>query len=358
MTGRSTGPEAETPDSRRRVAIALLIPVVMLLVATAYRVIQRPKLDFDEHIFLSVGRHIVDTGLPIDSYAFPDAPYLFFDHTPLYVYVVALFTAAGGPTVVLIRALSLVFGILTVAVVFLIGRQTRGLVSGLVGSLLVATNPFFITYSWFIRMEVPLTFFLVLAVYLLLNERLLLAGLAIAVAVMLKEIALAFWLVAIVYVLARRGVRAAIIVGSPAPLALVVWLAYAASLDLDQLLSTLNRWGRSSVGNEVTNRKFRIGPVVWAGRILTVVVGPVLIFATGACAALAATRRDTIPRITIVPVAYLAVALIASFLMSLKEPRFLIAVGPMMALSISLIVDWDGVWTDLRARRREQQRAT
>lgn len=351
MTGHSSTSETKTPESRRRVVIALLIPLVTLLVATAYRVVQRPKLDFDEHIFLNVGRHILDTGLPIDSYAFPDAPYLFFDHTPLYVYLVALLTAAGGPTVVLIRASSLVFALLTVALVFLIARQVRGLGSALVGSVLVATNPFFITYAWFIRMEVPLCFFLVLAVYLLLNERFLLAGLAIAVAVMLKEIALAFWVVAIVYVLARRGARAAVTVGLPASLALVVWLAYAASIDLDRLLSTLNRWGRSSVGNEVTNRRFRIGYVVWAGRILTQVVGPGLIFAAGVCAALATTRRGPIPPLTAIPVAYVAVAVVASFLMSLKEPRFLIAVVPMMALSVALIVDWGGAWTDARSHR-------
>ena len=52
----------------------------------AVRIASRPKLDFDEHIFLDVGRHLVDTGLPLRAYAEPGGPVLFFDHTPLYVY--------------------------------------------------------------------------------------------------------------------------------------------------------------------------------------------------------------------------------------------------------------------------------
>ena len=89
--------------------------------------------------------------------------------------------------------------------VFLIGLELRGVEAALVGSLLVAVNPFFVTYSWFVRMEVPMCCFMVLAIYLLVHERLFLAALAIATAVMLKEIALAFWLVAVLYVLVRRG---------------------------------------------------------------------------------------------------------------------------------------------------------
>ena len=78
------------PWSRRRAAIAALIPVVTFLGFAAIRVVSQPKLNFDEHIFLDVGRHIIDTGLPLRAYAQPGEPRLFFDHTPLYVYFVAL----------------------------------------------------------------------------------------------------------------------------------------------------------------------------------------------------------------------------------------------------------------------------
>ena len=130
----------------------------------AVRIASRPKLNFDEHIFLDVGRHLVDTGLPLRAYAEPGRPTLFFDHTPLYVYFVALVTALGGPTGThppvdhaRLRAADRPARLPSSASSFVASR------SALVGSMLVAVNPFFVTYSWFVRMEVPMCFFLVLA---------------------------------------------------------------------------------------------------------------------------------------------------------------------------------------------------
>jgi 4-amino-4-deoxy-L-arabinose transferase-like glycosyltransferase len=331
---------------RRDVLIAAAIPVVILMIGVAIRIAMRPTRDVDELMFLSVGRHLLDSGLPIESSYGPAR--LFFDHTPLYVYLVALLEAVGGPTTLIARGASLVFGVLTVLLVFRIGLEVHGLGSAFVGAALVAANPFFITYSWFIRMEVPLCLFLVLAVYLLIHERFLLAGLSITVAVMLKEIALAFWLVAVVFVLARRGWRPALSVAFSAPIAIAAWLAYAASIDLAQLLVTLERWGRSSVGTEADNRRFMVPPLVWLNRLLAQVVGTGLTFAAGAAVAVAALRRMPIPAIVVVTTAYCAVAIGSSFLISLKEVRFLIAVVPMLALSIALAVDWGETWTRLR----------
>ena len=59
------------PVDRRRAAIAALIPLVTFLGFAAIRVASQPKLNFDEHIFLDVGRHILDTGLPLRAYAQP-----------------------------------------------------------------------------------------------------------------------------------------------------------------------------------------------------------------------------------------------------------------------------------------------
>ena len=333
------------PDGRR-VVLAALVPVVAFLALAAARVVRQPKLNFDENIFLDVGRHILDTGLPIRTYASP--PNLFFDHTPLYPYFVALLTAVGGPTVLIIRSTTLVFGLLTVILVFVIGLELRGVGSALVGSMLLALNPFFATYSWFVRMEVPLCFFLVLALYLMVKERLLLAGLAIATGVMLKEIALAFWLVAVVYVFARRGARAAAAVALPTPIVLFAWLAYAANIGLERLLSTMRRWFFSAAGTDSRDPRLHVGPLRWATSIFTDVIGPMLIFASGAAAALAATWRRPFPPIALVPIAYVGVAIVASFIIRLKEPRFLIAVVPMLALSIALLVDWDDVWARIR----------
>ncbi|MEP6638450.1 MAG: glycosyltransferase family 39 protein [Chloroflexota bacterium] len=334
--------------SRTRSAILVLIPVVVFLGLTALRIIRRPELNLDEHIFLDVGRQIVDTGLPTRTYG-EVTPKLFFDHTPLYVYFVAWLTAIGGPTALIARSVSLVFGVLTVLLVFRIGLDVHGPGSGFVGALMLAANPFFADFSWFVRMEVPLSFFLVLALFLLQRQRLLLAGLAIATAVMLKEIALAFWLVAVAYVLIRRGARAAAIIGLPAPIVFVAWLAYADLIGQHQLLATMRRWLGSSDGSSTSvDKRLHIGPRTWAVTVINSIIGPVLIFGSGATAALVPTLRPRIPAIVAVPIAYVVVAIVASFVIRLKEPRFLIAVIPMVALVIALLVDWDLVWARIR----------
>jgi 4-amino-4-deoxy-L-arabinose transferase-like glycosyltransferase len=351
---RGDDPPAARPTTRARVVLALLVPVVLFLGNVAIRIVRQPKLNFDEHIFLDVGRHIVDTGLPLRAYGVVGSPTLFFDHTPLYPYLVALVTALGGPTDVILRSITLVFGLLTVVLVFWIGLEVRGLASALVGSVLLAVNPFFVTFSWFVRMEVPLCFFLVLALYLLIHERLLLAGLAVAIAVMLKEIAFAFWLVAVLYVLIRRGGRAAAIVAIPTVIVFVAWLAYAADIGLARLLATMDRWFGSAAGSSIKDRRLHVGLRTWVNMIWQQIIGPVMLFATGATAALLAVERKPVPRIVVVPIAYVVVAVAASFVIRLKEPRFLIAIVPMIALSIGLLIDWDDIWVQIRRGGRSR----
>ena len=339
------------PVDPKRAAIAALIPVVTFLGFAAIRIVSHPRLNFDERIFLDVGRHIIDTGLPLRAYAQPGAPRLFFDHTPLYVYFVALVTTVGGPTAEILRSITLLFGLSTVLLVFRIGLEVRGLGAALVGSMLVAANPFFVLFSWFVRMEVPLCFFLVLAVFLMIHERLFLAGLAIAVAVMLKEIALAFWLVAAAYILVRRGLRAATIIALPTPVAFGAWLLYANEIGHDRLLATMGRWFGSAAGVKTRDPRIHVGLRTWVSEIIGQVLEPVMIFAMGATAAFVATGRRRFPPIAIVPIAYVVVAVASSFVIRLKEPRYLIAIVPMIALSIALLVDWDEVWATMRRSR-------
>ena len=348
---RSDDAPVAKPVEPRRAAIAALIPVVTFLGFAALRVVSQPKLNFDEHIFLDVGRHIIDTGLPLRAYAQPGEPRLFFDHTPLYPYFVALVTAVGGPTAFIIRSTTLLFGLLTILLVFRIGLELRGLGSALVGSMLLAVSPFFVLFSWFVRMEVPMCFFLVLALYLMIHERLFLAGLAIATAVMLKEIALAFWLVAGAYVLVRRGVRAAVILALPSVVAFGAWLVYANEIGHARLLATMGRWLGSATGEKTRDPRIHVGLRTWVNDIIGVVIGPVLFFAAGATAAFLATWRQRVPPIVLVPIAYVIVAVASSFVIRLKEPRYLIAIVPMIAIAIALLVDWDEVWAAVRRAR-------
>jgi 4-amino-4-deoxy-L-arabinose transferase-like glycosyltransferase len=323
--------------------------LVYLVLAAVLRAIRDPPPDFDERIFLDVGRHILDAGLPLRTVASPE-PTLFFDHTPLYVYVVAALTALGGPTLELIRASTLVAGVITVLLVFRMCLDVRGVGSGFVAAMLLATSPFFARYSWYVRMEVPLCLCLVLGLYLLNHRRALLSGLAIAIAVMFKEIALAFWVVAAAYALVRYGWRFALLVGTPTVVAFAGWVAYAMSIGSGQFIATMDRWLFSAGGADIHDPRLRVGLIAWTKAIVLQIVGPILIFASGATAALALTWRRRIPPIVAVPIAYMVIAVAASYVIRLKEPRFLIAVIPMLALTIGLMVDWDDVWAAIRGR--------
>ena len=61
-------------------------------------------------------------------------------------------------------------------------------------------------------------------------------------------------------------------------------------------------------------------------------------------------RRATIPPIAIVPIAYVVLAIASSYVIKLKEPRYLIAVVPMAALIVALIVDWTRLAEQMRGR--------
>jgi len=67
---------------------------------------------------------------------------------------------------------------------------------------------------------------------------------------------------------------------------------------------------------------------------------------------IALLRRSAIPAIAAVPIGYVVVAVVSSYVIRLKEPRYLIAIVPMTALIVALIVDWDGLVADLLGRIR------
>lgn len=327
--------------------LGLGVPLIVYLGLVAFQLRDHPREVFDEYIFMDVGRQIATTGLPIRTFEVPK-PEFFFDHTPLYVYWVALITKLGGPTFELVRITTLISGIATVVGVYVLARIERSPESGVVAALVLATNPFFATYSWFVRMEVPLCCCLVLATIALSRRRALLTGVLIAIAVLLKEIALAFWLVAAVYALARLGWKAALAVAIPSVVAFFGWFAYAASLSGLRLDETLIRWYTSAAGGD-TDPRLKVRLSAWARTIVTSIVGWITLVWVAAAAPLAILDRRRIPLITVVPVAYVLVAVASSFVIKLKEPRYLIAIIPMIALTVGLSVDWGAIWARIRA---------
>jgi hypothetical protein len=113
----------------------------------------------------------------------------------------------------------------------------------------------------------------------------------------------------------------------------------------------LDRWFGSAAGVKTGDPRIHIGLRTWVNDIIGVVIGPVLFFAAGATAAFLATWRRRVPPIVVVPIAYVVLAVALSFVIRLKEPRYLIGIVPMIALSIALLIDWDDVWAVMRRPR-------
>jgi 4-amino-4-deoxy-L-arabinose transferase-like glycosyltransferase len=282
---------------------------------------------------------------------------MFFDHTPGWVYYIGALDLLGGDTLLLARLTAFIAGAATVAVVALVAIEVRGAVSGLVAGVGLAVNPFFEVLSWFARMEVPLAFFLALATLGIVrweagHRRWIgVAALSVAAAVMLKEIAFGFWLAAVSYLLLRRRWQAAIIVAIPALVLFGAWMAYALALDPGQLALTLDRWADPAAWDP-TDPRGHIGPASWAVTIGSRILGwPMLALLGLAVVVWALTGRRASP-VTLLVLGYAALAVVSSFFIGLKEPRFLIAAIPMTALAIGLLVDWGRWLSRLRDRDR------
>ena len=337
--------EAEPPTVSRLPLLSAIVPVGLFLVlASRYA---RSAPDFDESIFVDVASSIAATGLPIRTFALPE-PAMFFDHTPVWVYYMGVLDLVGADTLLLARFTALIAGAASVVLVYLIGLEVRGILSGLVAGVVLAVNPFFEVLSWFARMEVPLAFFLVLATLGIVRWEaghrgwIWVAGLSIAAAVMLKEIAFGFWLAAVIYLLLRQRWQAAIVVAVPALALFGAWMFYALALDPAQLALILDRWVDPAAWDP-TDPRGHIGPGSWALTVASRILWWPTIALLGLALVLWAIKGRPAPSVVLLVLGYAALAVVSSFFIGLKEPRFLIAAIPMSALGIGLLVDW-GRW--------------
>ncbi len=79
-------------------------------------------------------------------------------HPPLYYWLLSLWTRLFGTSEVAVRSLSVVLGVATVWLVYLLGRRLFGQVAGLVAAFLLAISPLHVFYSQEARMYALLAF--------------------------------------------------------------------------------------------------------------------------------------------------------------------------------------------------------
>jgi mannosyltransferase len=90
-------------------------------------------------------------------------------HPPFYYYLLHFWVLAFGSTEFSLRFLSAIFGVLTVPLMWAVGKRLLGENGGLLAAALVTVSPLFLWYSQEARMYTLVTFLCLLSTYLLLR---------------------------------------------------------------------------------------------------------------------------------------------------------------------------------------------
>jgi 4-amino-4-deoxy-L-arabinose transferase-like glycosyltransferase len=330
--------------------------------------------EYDEAIFLDVARNIQRVGLPLRSLGTQGI--FFFDHTSLYVYLLSLYARASDAGVFVARLVTLFAALGCVGLTFLIGRElsmpapgrapgrlaprTAAAWSGLLAALLLAVNPFFVTYAFFIRMEVFMLGAMLMGLYLLMRgqhsgrERTLLAaGAALAIAALFKEFALLLTACSVVYVLWTTPgwhvkLRRALLLAAPTLLAMAVWAFFCWRLSPGAFEAVMQRWFDAAVTGVADSRALTTA-WSWLREITLDLVGPLPMIGLLALVVWQAgvRRRWPTPE-RLLLWAYGAAAIGVSFGIRLKEVRHLIGVIPVVALLIGSGINWEAALAHTR----------
>ncbi len=315
---------------------------------------------YDESIYLDVARSIGRTGLPIRSVG---EGKLLLDQTPLYPYFLGALNLIFNENILWLRLATVAFGAGSVLLAFFIGQKTNSAISGVVAGLLLALNPFFGVYSFFIRMEIFFCFFLLLAIYLLIQKEtegkrnsLIGASLAIMTAVLFKIVAVAFWGAVLLYLFLsadnwRQRVRETLWIGVPTTIGIALWLLFSL-LEPGQLEARLERWSSAISGTgTVVDPRMNVALWPWLKTIGGSVLGweTFALFVVALAAYVFARKKRS--GIVILLLLYITMTTLLSLAMQLKESRHVIGLIPATAVAIGLMIDWAGLWGWLQQRR-------
>jgi mannosyltransferase len=90
-------------------------------------------------------------------------------HPPLYYLVLHYWVALNGDTALQARMLSVIFGVVTIPIIYLIGKRMSGAIMGLAAAVFLAFSPFNIYFAQETRMYTFLTFNAAVAIYALVR---------------------------------------------------------------------------------------------------------------------------------------------------------------------------------------------
>lgn len=195
------------------------------------------SLTYDEVFYLEEGRRIVS----IQEFRDPYNP-------PLASLLTAIPSVFGWTTPTAARLVTIALGVLLILAVYQVGAKALGGTGGLVAAILIAFDPSLLAHSHYITGDVPLTFFIFLAViawqkFLIRPDRMrfILVGLSVGYALATKMTAVPYVGIAFLAIVwwsrSRRGwqwyiARGSGFVGSVIIALVFVWAAYFFTFDV------------------------------------------------------------------------------------------------------------------------------
>ncbi|KAA3657305.1 MAG: phospholipid carrier-dependent glycosyltransferase [Chloroflexi bacterium] len=252
----------------------LLIISIVLIAGTVYASEQR-IWGYDEEGNYAAAELVATEGASALFQNYGEMGWLGKQHPPLSPILYGFTLRIFGVGLFQARLLTLFFMIGTGMLTYLIGRELYSRQTGLIAVFILFSFPLFFRLGTVAMVEVPLTFFFSLAIYLTLrlmrsmDGRLVVAlGLAVG-AGMLTKYTMVFVLPIIAYLVMtkcsfKQAVKLFAVLGVTAVTGLTIWLLFAKQTDFlvmqletiwsYALLVTTNEYGRMVLFETVTNR--------------------------------------------------------------------------------------------------------
>lgn len=140
--------------------------ILLLLVLSPlffYKLGQSSVTSFDEAWYGSIARQIVKTGDLVNLNWNGDS---YIDHPPAGFWLIAASLKLMGETALAVRLPSAILGFLSLIIVYLLGKELFGKVVGLASAVALTSSYWFLFRARSGDLDVPLTFFFLLTLYL------------------------------------------------------------------------------------------------------------------------------------------------------------------------------------------------
>ena len=172
------------------------ILILILIVSVIIRLFFLHPTFSDENFYINVGKTILEGKTPYKDF--------FFAHPPLQVYTLAILFKVFGISFLVGKSLTLITSSLCVFLLYLITKELYDERSGFIVAIIFIITPAFLAFSTMCHGMWETTFLILLSTYLLIKNKLKLAGIVFVVAVLFRYLAIVYLPFLIVFLYIRK----------------------------------------------------------------------------------------------------------------------------------------------------------